>query len=112
MAFRLIRFGAKVGIAYGVVYYTAQEGIWSGSEGSLQAYKKLYDVAAPYVIESPLKVPDLPKTDQISFLTQHYWNKGVIAAFAFLMQIPDKTVEWSKLGYEMAKEQLQQKDVK
>jgi hypothetical protein len=46
------------------------------------------------------QVPELPKVDEISFIAKNYWNKGVIASFAFLGNLPTKMTEWSKQGYE------------
>jgi hypothetical protein len=59
-------------------------------------------------------VPELPKVEEISFLAKNYWNKGVIASFVFLSDLPNKMAELSKQGYEYVLRQLeqsQQKDI-
>ncbi|XP_033606595.1 MICOS complex subunit MIC13 homolog QIL1 isoform X2 [Cryptotermes secundus] len=104
----MIMFGVKVGLVGGVVYYTIDEGVWKSSEHTTELYSKIYKNVAPYVKEVPVEVPELPKVEEISFLTKNYWNKGVIASFVFLSDLPNKTAELSKQGYEYVLRQLEQ----
>ncbi|PSN51444.1 hypothetical protein C0J52_08993 [Blattella germanica] len=91
MAFRLLKLGTKVGLVGGVVYYTVEEGVWKDSEHSTEIYSKAYKAVAPYVKEVPV---------------ENYWNKGVMSSFEFVSDLPNKTVEWSKQGYEYVSKQL------
>jgi hypothetical protein len=52
----LSRFGVKVGVASGVVYYTVDEGVWKSSEHTTELYSKIYKNLAPYVKEVPVEV--------------------------------------------------------
>ncbi|XP_069674933.1 MICOS complex subunit MIC13 homolog QIL1-like [Periplaneta americana] len=108
MAFKLLKFGIKAGMVGGVVYYTVDEGVWKDSEHTTQLYSKIYKTVAPYVKEVPVEVPELPKMDEISFMAKNYWNKGVVASFIFLSDLPNKTTEWSKQGYDYIVKQLEQ----
>jgi hypothetical protein len=54
----------------------------------------------------------LPKVEEISFLAKNYWNKGVIASFVFLSDLPNKTTELSKQGYEYVVRHLEQSQQK
>jgi hypothetical protein len=58
------------------------------------------------------QVPELPKVEEISYLAKNYWNKGVIASFVFLSNLPNKTAELSKQGYEYVVRQLEQSQQK
>jgi hypothetical protein len=40
-------------------------------------------------------------------MAKNYWNKGVIASFVFLRNLPNKTTEWSKQGYEYVVRQME-----
>lgn len=50
------RFGAKVGIVGGAVYYTSQVGLWGDSSKTEQLYKDLYKVTAPYIKQTTIEV--------------------------------------------------------
>lgn len=54
-----------------------------------------------------LQVPELPKVDELCFAAKNYWNKGVIASFIFLSNLPNKTTEWSRQGYDYVVRQLE-----
>jgi hypothetical protein len=58
------------------------------------------------------QVPELPKVEEISFLVKNYWNKGVMASFVFLSDLPNKTAKLSKQGYEYVLRQLEQSQQK
>lgn len=45
-------------------------------------------------------------------MAKNYWNKGVIASFIFLRNLPNKTTEWSKQGYEYVAKQMEQSQLK
>lgn len=107
MAFRLLRFGVKAGIVGGVVYCTIEEGVWRDSKQTTELYSKIYKNIAPYVKEVPVEVPELPKVDELCFTAKNYWNKGVIASFIFLSNLPNKTTEWSRQGYEYVVRQME-----
>ena len=53
------------------------------------------------------QVPELPKVDEVCFTAKNYWNKGVIASFIFLSNLPNKVTEWSKQGYEYVIRQME-----
>lgn len=50
------RFGVKVGVAGGVVYYTIDEGVWRDSTHTTELYSKIYRSLAPYIKEVPAEV--------------------------------------------------------
>jgi hypothetical protein len=58
------------------------------------------------------QVPELPKVEELSFLAKNYWNKGVIASFVFLSDLPNQTAQLSKQGYEYVVKQLEQSQQK
>jgi hypothetical protein len=58
------------------------------------------------------QVPELPKVEEISFLAKNYWNKGVIASFVLLSDLPNQTAQLSKQGYEYVVKQLEQSQQK
>jgi hypothetical protein len=58
------------------------------------------------------QVPQLPKVDELCFTAKNYWNKGVIASFIFLSNLPNKSIEWSKQGYEYVVRQMDQSQEK
>jgi hypothetical protein len=58
------------------------------------------------------QVPELPKIEEVSFMAKNYWNKGVIASFVYLRNLPNKTAEWSKQGYEYVVRQMEQSQQK
>lgn len=43
-------------------------------------------------------MPKLPETNEVSYLAKYYWNKGVIASFGFLSNIPSYIGDMSKQG--------------
>jgi hypothetical protein len=53
------------------------------------------------------QVPELPKVDELCFTAKNYWNKGVIASFIFMSNVPNKVTEWSKDGYEYVVRQME-----
>lgn len=50
------RFGVKVGIVGGAVYYTSQIGLWGDSSKTEQLYKDIYKVSAPYIKQTAVEV--------------------------------------------------------
>ncbi|PSN54459.1 hypothetical protein C0J52_06681 [Blattella germanica] len=36
----------------------------------------------------------------LCYTTKNYWNKGVMTLFEYVNDLPNKTVPWSKHGYE------------
>ena len=59
-----------------------------------------------------LQVPELPKVEELCFTAKNYWNKGVIASFIFLGNLPNKMTEWSRQGYEYVVKQMEQSQEK
>lgn len=53
----LYRFGIKVGIAAGAVYYLSEQGVWKSSDESHKIYGKLNTILSPYVKQVTEKVP-------------------------------------------------------
>lgn len=53
----LYRFGVKVGIAAGAVYYLSEQGVWKSSDESIKIYGKLNTILSPYVKQVTEKVP-------------------------------------------------------
>ncbi|GLH07216.1 MICOS complex subunit MIC13 homolog QIL1 [Gryllus bimaculatus] len=101
MAFRFLRFGIKAGLCGAFVHYTIEEGVWGNSEDSAKLYADLYKNVAPYIKEVPVEVPELPKVENITHASQHYWNQGVKITFTFLKDLPTHTIHWSKKGWEI-----------
>ncbi|PSN45270.1 hypothetical protein C0J52_10336, partial [Blattella germanica] len=61
---------------------------------------------APYIKEVTVEVPELSKIPDLCYTTKNYWNKGAMTSFEFLSDLPNKTVQWSKQGYEYVSKQL------
>ncbi|PSN37660.1 hypothetical protein C0J52_05629, partial [Blattella germanica] len=61
---------------------------------------------APYIKEVPVEVPELSKIPDLCYTTKNYWNKGVMTSFEFVSNLLNKTVQWSKQGYEYVSKQL------
>ena len=40
-------------------------------------------------------------------MTKSYWNKGVVTSFEILSELPTKSAEWSKQGYDYVVKQLE-----
>lgn len=53
----LYRFGIKLGIAAGAVYYLSEQGVWRSSDESHQIYGKLNTILSPYVKQVTENVP-------------------------------------------------------
>lgn len=51
------RFGIKVGIAAGTVYYLSEQGVWKNSDEAHKVYDKLNTALSPYVKQVTEKVP-------------------------------------------------------
>lgn len=54
---RFYRFGIKVGIAAGAVYYLNEQGVWKDSEETQKIYGKLNTIASPYVKQVTEQLP-------------------------------------------------------
>ncbi|XP_076259576.1 MICOS complex subunit MIC13 homolog QIL1-like isoform X2 [Rhynchophorus ferrugineus] len=95
----MIKFAIKAAIAGTAVYYVNEQGIWNKSEESIQSYKRLRTAVDPYIQEVtkqiPVELPEIPQTDNVPQLGKECWNRGVKASFAFLVKLPNYTVEYS-----------------
>ncbi|KAK9871252.1 hypothetical protein WA026_011526 [Henosepilachna vigintioctopunctata] len=109
----LIRLSVKVGLAATAVYYLKEEGVWKDSDISLKALDKLKQTSEPYVqqikAQVPLELPKLPETEEMHQLVGNYWNKGVLASFDFLQNLPGHVTVWTEKGVDMV---LQNEDIK
>ncbi|XP_034942626.1 MICOS complex subunit MIC13 homolog QIL1 [Chelonus insularis] len=89
----IIKFAIKSSLAGGIVYYTAQEGLWSDADHSIKFYNKLYTGIAPYVKEQMPKevmdeLPELPSVNNMSQCAGAMWNNGVKSTFKVLVDLP------------------------
>lgn len=50
------------------------------------------------------QIPELPSRNQVSYLTKHYWNQGVLTTFKFLSELPQTINGYVKKGIEKASE--------
>lgn len=51
------RFGVKVGIAAGAVYYLKEEGVFKSSDEAHQVYGKINNALQPYLQEAKKQLP-------------------------------------------------------
>lgn len=50
------------------------------------------------------QIPELPNTDQVSYLTKQYWNKGVMATFEYISNLPETVSTLTQKGVTAARE--------
>lgn len=53
----ICRFGIKVGIAVGAVYYIKEQGVFKSSDDAHQVYGKINNALQPYVQELKKQLP-------------------------------------------------------
>lgn len=51
------RFGIKVGIAGGAIYYLSEQGVFKRSDEAHQVYGKINDALGPYVEQVTKQIP-------------------------------------------------------
>uniref|UniRef100_A0ABD2XBR9 MICOS complex subunit MIC13 n=1 Tax=Trichogramma kaykai TaxID=54128 RepID=A0ABD2XBR9_9HYME len=83
----------KSSIAGGITYYTVQEGLWSSPEDSAKLYDKLYKNISPIIQKNVpqeviKEVHELPSLGNMRSCAASYYNKGVLATFQFLADLP------------------------
>ncbi|XP_049842393.1 MICOS complex subunit MIC13 homolog QIL1 [Schistocerca gregaria] len=108
MVWGLIKFGLKAGVAGGAVYYTVEQGVWNDSNRTTELHRRIQENMRPLIQQIPIdmKIPDLPKSGELSHDAQHLWNSGVKATFSFLGDLPSLLTGWSIQGYQVLREQL------
>lgn len=51
-----------------------------------------------------LQIPELPQSNQVSYLTKRYWNQGVTATFVYLSNLPETACSYVKKGINQAQQ--------
>ncbi|KAB0802435.1 hypothetical protein PPYR_04621 [Photinus pyralis] len=101
----MIKFAVKAGIALGTVYYASDHGLWKDSHETLELYNKMCETASPYLDQAkdylPVQIPELPKSNQTSYLLKRLWNKGVSTSCLFLADLPDNISKWTKNSFDV-----------
>lgn len=46
-----------------------------------------------------MQIPDLPKSERVSYLVKQYWNDAVMCSFDFLTKLPEKTSKLTQRGF-------------
>ncbi|CAH1119299.1 unnamed protein product [Phaedon cochleariae] len=108
LALNLKIFTVKVGIAAAAVYYIKEQGVWRSSNVSVQNIEKFKETINPYVqdvkAQIPIELPDIPEQNELSSFVKQNWNRGVLATFKFLSELPETVKEWTANGYESARQ--------
>ncbi|XP_044760992.1 MICOS complex subunit MIC13 homolog QIL1 isoform X2 [Coccinella septempunctata] len=85
-----------------------KEGVWNDSEVSLKALDRLKEASKPHFdqlkeqVPLDLQLPKLPETEQMHQMVGVYWNRGVIATFNFLQNLPTHVSNWTDKGLDIA----------
>nr|BAN21030.1 unkown protein [Riptortus pedestris] len=103
---RLVKFTGKIGLVGGTIYYTNSIGVWGDSQDTQRAYSTIYGLAAPYVAEVPVEVPELPRLTDITSSMKNYWNSGVLATSKFILESPQIFASLAKEGYDFVFNQI------
>ncbi|XP_043228112.1 uncharacterized protein LOC122384608 [Amphibalanus amphitrite] len=102
---KVVKFSAKAGACAGVVYYTAQAGVWSDGTTGQQTYvrvtKDLPDVKQ-YIPEDL----NLPETSEMRRGVSLYWNWAVIGLTNTTARLPSILAGWAASTKEMLEEML------
>ncbi|GLV44102.1 QIL1 [Carabus blaptoides fortunei] len=111
----MFRFGIKLGLATGAIYYVSEQGVWRGSDETVKLCNQICTAVSPYTNEIkkqiPYELPSLPQTNEVSYLAKHYWNKGVISTFGFLANIPTYVGEMTAKGFDSVMDNVEIKNL-
>ncbi|XP_022188168.2 MICOS complex subunit MIC13 homolog QIL1 [Nilaparvata lugens] len=109
MAFGILKFGTKVGIFGGAIYYSKQLGVWSNSERTTQLLLEGINYVKPYIKDVPVPVETtrVPSMAELVSSSKSSWNNGVLATSTFLSNLPSNAVVWSKSAMDFINQQLQ-----
>jgi len=103
MAYTILKFGAKVGIVGGAIYYTVQEGVWGTADEGEKTWNRMLQKVVPQTsehISEHLKSP-VPLAN-----TTENWNTGVKTVMQSVSNIPNLTKQYSSKAGEKIQELL------
>jgi len=92
MAYKIVKFVAKVSIVGGTAYYTVQEGVWGTADEGVQAWNRLLQKVVPQASENiseHLKSP-IPLAN-----TTENWNTGMKTILQSVSNIPEMAKQYS-----------------
>lgn len=108
----LFRLTVKSAIVGGAVYFTKEEGIWGNGEKAEKVCQKYCKLSDPYVSQVkksiPFDMPKMPPSGQMTFLTQHYYNRAIINSIDFIHMAPCYMGQMMKKGKDALEKALEQ----
>ncbi|CAG0897295.1 unnamed protein product [Darwinula stevensoni] len=101
---RLFRSVMKLGLTGGAVYGSCKVGVWGDGSNTTNVLKNIDESlnrvpGLPMLKQELSKIEVIPEDLKDKKKARDYWNTGVIAIFAFIMELPELSQKWACVSY-------------